>query len=272
MVTTAPRAWENFDEAWLRDRIDAGLDTGQIATRAGVPEEELRHRLRKLGITPPASTSTNGHASTTANGHAPQAVTNGHKPVSVDELFSSEDITGLKRLLALGDQADWQIGDRVLELVPMGARGRTSGAMARVAELAKTCGTEFANLRRLRQVCHAWPPATRVAGVSLNIHGAHIKGGPRKADERASWLRELRDRFGGALTIDRVREELGKQRSRPKADPLRNLLNRIERLDTAAGELPGDVELGDRATAPKVLEAVWKLERVVERLRWIADA
>jgi hypothetical protein len=251
--------WENLDSRWLSDRAAAGLSPEQIAARAGVPVDDIRDELLLRDI------ETNGGPPDDLSDlelsereqAAEHAWLNGRQ-------WTDSQLDRLRKLLALGDSAAWRTGDTVLELVPMGRRGQNSGAAARVAELAGLVGVEPVTLKRARKVAHAWPPATRIADLSMTVHAVHVKGGPRKALERASWLRDLRDRHG-RLSADDVRTELGQKRCRPKVDSLRNVCDRIVRLEQAFAKATEEPPVFDRRLTPGVLRLR------AETLRSMAD-
>ena len=64
--------------------------------------------------------------------------------------------------MKLEETAAWEIGDRLLELLPIGPVGVKTGVAAAIRAIAAEVDAEPKTLTEYRNVAHAWPATTRV--------------------------------------------------------------------------------------------------------------
>jgi hypothetical protein len=225
----------------------------------------------------PASCAKCGKALPAANGapstRGPNPIENGRESANATAEIAVPWTPDHERRLrevahAAGDRK-WELGDVALEAVPMGPRGRTSGALRLIGELAARVGIEATTLRTARSTSYAWPRSTRLTDVTWSGHAAHIVGGPNRARERAAYLRRLAEKADGRVTADLVRRERSLKR-KPAADPFRSVLDAIGRLHARVGELPGGRSREGHASPAVLLERARQCDEIAAALRRLA--
>src|SRR5262245_43891445 len=96
----------------------------------------------------------------------------GAEEVGMEPRHEAGVVQRLKDLDARGVAAAFQMGDLLLEEVPMGRQGKDEGIGTTLGRLAEQSGVEVGTLEERRAVAHRIPPAKRVEGVPWTAYKA----------------------------------------------------------------------------------------------------
>jgi len=114
-------------------------------------------------------------------------------------------IARMRLLVKAGEQSAWEVGDLLLEELPMGKPGVATGVAAELRVIAAEVDGEPATLAMYRKVAHGWPNGTRVPFASWAAHRAYM-GPPETALARAHSLKSLPRDEHGRVTKQAVRD------------------------------------------------------------------
>lgn len=115
--------------------------------------------------------------------------------------FSEEYVERGRELVRARESNAWQIGDYLLEGLPMGSHGGTgTGDLAKSMRiLSALIGLEEQTLVQYRKVAHAWPSHTRIIDAPWSGHQAML-GPPETAPERAETINAIPRNKAGVIT------------------------------------------------------------------------
>jgi hypothetical protein len=178
------------------------------------------------------------------------------------------DLDRLRELVRTGETSAWEIGDTLLELLPVGPVGVKSGVAARIRQLAAEVDAEPKTLTEYRNVAHGWPDTTRVVSATWAAHRAYM-GPPGTAHERAETLLSLPRNEHGKITVQAVKAlTKGAAHGKPGWHELLGEVS--ETLKKADKQLTRfTAAIGDRAPNAKLRE---KAERYAVQAEQLADA
>lgn len=167
-----------------------------------------------------------------------------------------------RELVANLSRNQWELGDKALEVAPVGAGHTNSGANERLRQYAKDIGERFQTLRRYRAVAAAWPEGRRRPSVSWSIH-AELLPHPEKEEvvEEVSTVREARERVR-ELDDEPERDEHFPERVRE----LSERLSSVAYDDAISRELEAILERVDELSPGVVAELGSALREAAGRL------
>lgn len=119
--------------------------------------------------------------------------------------WTETDTERLRELVADEDVRQWQIGDLLLERLPIGAHGVNTGVKDELKRIAAAVGAEPATLATYRKVAHAWPEGSRIPSATWAAHQAYM-GSPDNAADRRKTLESLPRNEHGYITKQAVRD------------------------------------------------------------------
>jgi hypothetical protein len=101
--------------------------------------------------------------------------------------YTSHDVEAGRRLVSEMGRSQWALGDLALRVAPVGSDGVNNGTGEILARFAEEIGADADHLRQWRWVAAAWPPVTRVTGVSYTLHRA-LANDPLRREVLAQYL------------------------------------------------------------------------------------
>jgi hypothetical protein len=119
--------------------------------------------------------------------------------------WTDQDLDHLRDLVRAEEASAWEIGDMLLEHMPMGRVGVKTGVAAEIRKLAAQVDAEPKTLTLYRTVAHGWPDTTRVVSATWAAHRACM-GPPDTAPDRAGTLLSLPRNEHGKITVQAVRD------------------------------------------------------------------
>jgi hypothetical protein len=173
-------------------------------------------------------------------------------PASV--LWTDADTDQLRELVQDEDARQWQIGDLLLERLPWGEPGKSTGVMEALRDVAASVGAEPAILKQYRQVARSWPKDLRRPFATWTAHKA-LQGHPESAAYRADLLDGLTRNEHGYVTVKAVRDLTKGATHRPGwfellgevGDTLVKARKQLEKFEAAVGDDEFHEDLGAKA-------------------------
>jgi hypothetical protein len=159
--------------------------------------------------------------------------------------WTDRDLDRLRELVQAEEASDWEIGDTLLDLLPMGDRpGGNRGIARAIREIAAEVDAEPQTLTTYRKVAHAWPLGTRVPNATWAAHRAY-SGPPSMSSQRAQTLLSLPRNEHGKITVQAVKALTRGARGKPG---WRELLGEVSDTLTKADKQLArfKAEIGDR--------------------------
>lgn len=121
-------------------------------------------------------------------------------------MWTDEDTNELRELVADEDARQWQIGDKLLDKLPVGEKsGGNRGIAQTIREVAAVVGAEPRALVEYRKTAYSWPLGTRVPNATWSAHRAY-QGHPGNAGDRHRILSRLAQNEHGYITVKAVRD------------------------------------------------------------------
>jgi hypothetical protein len=121
-----------------------------------------------------------------------------------EPIWEDTTLDRCRTLVKAGESAAWELGDLILELMPMGRPNVNTGVAKAIRALAVEINGEPQTLTAYRKVAHAWPEGTRVPSATWKAHQAYM-GPPQSADARRQTLESLPRNEHGIVTVAAVR-------------------------------------------------------------------
>lgn len=178
-----------------------------------------------------------------------------------EPVWTDTTLDRCRTLVKAGESAAWELGDLILELLPMGRPNVNTGVAKAIRALAVEINGEPQTLTAYRKVAHSWPEGTRVPSATWKAHQAYM-GPPQTAAARARTLESLPRNEHGIVTVQAVRD-MTKGNIGPK--------NRTERIGeyadhvrAVAKELRGLVgqHLGDKPAPERAKPSLERARRM----------
>jgi hypothetical protein len=169
--------------------------------------------------------------------------------------WTDRDLDHLRDLVRAEEASAWEIGDVLLEHMPMGPVGVKTGVAAKIRQIAAEVDAEPKTLTLYRTVAHGWPDTTRVASATWAAHRAYM-GPPSSAHARASTLLGLPRNEHGKITVQAVKAlTRGAGRGKPGwhellgevSDTLTKADKQLARFKAAVGDRHPNAELRKKA-------------------------
>jgi hypothetical protein len=127
------------------------------------------------------------------------------EPVELEEpIWEDTTLDRCRTLVKAGESAAWELGDLILEILPMGKPNVNTGVAKAIRALATEIGGEPATLTQYRKVAHGWPEGCRHPSATWMAHKAYM-GPPQTAEARRQTLESLPRNEHGVVTIAAVR-------------------------------------------------------------------
>jgi hypothetical protein len=192
----------------------------------------------------------------------------------VKTAWTGPDLARLRELVHAEEASAWEIGDMLLDHMPMGPIGVKTGVAARIRELAAQVDAEPKTLTLYRTVAHGWPDTTRVVSATWAAHRACM-GPPDTAPARAETLLSLPRNEHGKITVQAVRDLYkGGGRGKPGwFELLGQVSDTLTKADKQLGQFKAAI--GERRPSGKLREKAdqyaIQAERLAAELRQIAD-
>jgi hypothetical protein len=121
-----------------------------------------------------------------------------------EPVWTDTTLDRCRTLVRAGESAAWELGDLILELLPMGRPNVNTGVAKAIRALATEINGEPASLAKYRKVAHGWPEGMRLPSATWNAHAAYM-GPPESAATRRQTLKALPRNEHGIVTVAAVR-------------------------------------------------------------------
>ena len=124
---------------------------------------------------------------------------------TTEATWTDDKLADLRALVKLEETSGWEIGDLLLDLLPVGPVGVKTGVAATIRALAAEVDAEPNTLTMYRKVAHGWPDGTRVPSATWAAHRAYM-GPPASAAARSKTLSDLPRNEHGKITAKAVHD------------------------------------------------------------------